>query len=167
MPNLTFKPDTNLAHPIDIAECFSQDAGWFSKRLSQNKIICQFEGIWRYYTIELEWSAPQEMLRIMCSFEISPPKVSAFEFQRIIDLVNDMSRSGWFTYKYEEEKMLYHSGLTFAEGLIVSRDDIKDIVMSSTSNCEKFYPSFQLVAWANHSIDDALKVVIDTPQGCA
>ena len=61
-------------HPIDIVETLAEHHDWDFDRLGEDQIAMAVEGQWRTYSITLAWSAYDETLRMICSFEMDPPE---------------------------------------------------------------------------------------------
>ena len=63
--------------------------------------------------------------------------------------------------------MVFRYGLVLAGGQIAGPEQIDTMVSAAVENCERFYPAFQLVAWADRTPADALKVAIAQAYGRA
>ncbi len=65
--------DTEELHPIDIVETIAEHHEWEFDRVADDQIAMAVEGQWRTYSITLAWSAYDETLRLICTFEMEPP----------------------------------------------------------------------------------------------
>ena len=61
-------------HPIDIVEDLAAHHDWEFDRISDEQIAMAVEGQWRTYQVTLAWSAYDETLRLICTFEMEPPE---------------------------------------------------------------------------------------------
>ena len=60
-------------HPIDLVETLAANHDWDFDRVTDDQIAMAVEGQWRTYSITLAWSAYDETLRLICTFEMDPP----------------------------------------------------------------------------------------------
>jgi hypothetical protein len=63
--------------------------------------------------------------------------------------------------------MVWRYGLCLAGGQVASAEQIDRLINGAVLASERFYPAFQLVAWAGHSPADAMKVAIAEAYGRA
>ena len=61
-------------HPIDIVETLAEHHAWEFDRVTDDQIAMAVEGQWRTYSLTLAWSAQDETLRLICTFEMEPPE---------------------------------------------------------------------------------------------
>ena len=125
------------------------------------------EGQWRTYSITLAWSGYDETLRMVCTFEMEPPKESLPKLYELINAMNDQCWAGAFTYWDEQKLMVYRYGLVLAGGQLASPEQIDRLINAAVRSSERFYPAFQLVAWADKTADEALQVAIAEAYGRA
>jgi hypothetical protein len=76
-------------HPIDIVETLAAHHDWDFDRIADDQIAMAVEGQWRTYSITLAWSAFDETLRLICTFEMEPPEEKLPELFRMLNSVND------------------------------------------------------------------------------
>ncbi len=65
---------TEDLHPIDIVETLAEHHEWEFDRVTDDQIAMAVEGQWRTYSLTLAWSAQDETLRLICTFEMEPPE---------------------------------------------------------------------------------------------
>ena len=63
-------------HPIDIVENIAEHKAWDFDRIAEDQIAMAVEGRWRSYSITLAWSAYDETLRMVCTFEMDRPRIN-------------------------------------------------------------------------------------------
>ncbi|MEM6661500.1 MAG: YbjN domain-containing protein [Pseudomonadota bacterium] len=154
-------------HPIDIVETLAVESEWDFDRHGEDQIAMAIEGAWRTYSLNLAWSTHDDMLRLVCSFELTPPEDRMEEMLSLINLTNDKIWCGNFTLWPEHKMMAFRYGLTLAGGASATPEQIEAMVLTAVGYSERFYPAFQLVGWSNHSPEDALSVAIDEAYGTA
>ncbi len=158
---------TDDLHPIDIVESLAETNAWEFDRVTDDQIAMAVEGQWRTYSLTLAWSAVDETLRLICTFEMEPPETRLSDLYDVLNRTNDMVWTGAFTYWAEQKLMVWRYGLVLAGGQIAGPEQIDRLIASAVMAAERFYPAFQLVAWADHSPADAMKVAIAEAYGRA
>ena len=154
-------------HPIDMVETLAEQSDWEFDRIGEDQIAMAVEGAWRVYSLNLDWSNRDDMLRLICSFELTPPEERLEDFLALINIVNDHIWCGGFVYWPEHKLMAFRYGLTLAGGATATPEQIEAIVLTAVGYAERFYPAFQLVGWSNQSPEQAIKVAIDEAYGTA
>jgi hypothetical protein len=154
-------------HPIDIVEHLAEHHAWDFDRVADDQIAMAVEGQWRTYSITLAWSAYDETLRLICTFEMEPPEDKLPKLYEALNRTNDMVWSGAFTYWHEQRLMVYRYGLILAGGQIAGGEQLGRLISAAVANCERYYPAFQLVSWGDRSVEDAMQVAIAEAYGRA
>lgn len=63
--------------------------------------------------------------------------------------------------------MVWRYGLLLSGGQIAASEQVDQMIRTAVAACERFYPAFQLVAWADRPPEDALKLAITQAYGRA
>ncbi|WP_417626878.1 YbjN domain-containing protein [Pararhodobacter aggregans] len=158
---------TDEIHPIDIVETLAEHHSWEFDRVGDDQIAMAVEGQWRTYSLTLAWSAPDETLRLICTFEMEPPSARMPELYEVLNLANDMVWSGGFSYWAQQGLMVWRYGLLLSGGQIAASEQVDQMIRTAVAACERFYPAFQLVAWADRPPEEALKLAITKAYGRA
>ncbi len=158
---------TDDLHPIDIVEHIAEHHDWDFDRVADDQIAMAVEGQWRTYSITLAWSGYDETLRLICTFEMEPPKEKLSDIYELLNRVNDKCWAGAFTFWSEQRLMVYRYGLVLAGGQVAGPEQIDTLINTAVLSAERFYPAFQLVAWGDRGIDDAMQVAIAEAYGRA
>ncbi len=154
-------------HPIDIVETLAEHHHWDFDRVGEDQISMVVEGQWRSYSITLAWSHQDECLRLISSFEMEPPHDRMGELYEVLNHVNDMIWAGSFTWWSTQQLMVYRYGLVLTGGQVASIEQINAMIDAAVLTAERFYPAFQLVAWADHTPEAAVKTAIAEAWGRA
>lgn len=147
-------------HPIDIVETVAEHHAWEFDRVTDDQIAMAVTGQWRTYSLTLAWSARDEVLRLICTFEMEPPEDRTPALLALLNLVNDDCWCGAFTWWEEHRLMVWRYGLMLTGGQIAGPEQVDRMIATAVNAAERFYPAFQLVAWADHSPQDAMQVAI-------
>ena len=154
-------------HPIDIVEHIAEHHEWTFDRIADDQIAMAIEGQWKTYSITLAWSGYEEMLKMVCSFEMEPPSDRMPQLFEVLNAVNDQCWAGGFTYWTEQNMMIYRYGLVLAGGQVASPDQIDTMINAAIMSAERFYPAIQLATWGGRSVEDAMQVAIAQAYGRA
>lgn len=154
-------------HPIDIVENLAALHDWDFDRIGDDQIAMAVEGQWRTYSLTLAWSAYEETLRLVCSYEMEPPEAKIPQLYELINLMNDQCWAGGFTYWAEHKVMLYRYGLILAGGQSASAEQVDAMIHAAVSSSERYYPAIQLTTWADRLPQDAIQVAIAEAYGRA
>lgn len=154
-------------HPIDVVESLAEHHAWEFDRVTDDQIAMAVEGQWRTYSLTLAWSAQDETLRLICTFEMEPREGRQAALYDLLNRCNDMVWTGAFTWWGEQKLMVWRYGLVLTGGQMASAEQVDHLISAALMACERFYPAFQLVSWSEHPPADALKIAIAEAYGRA
>jgi hypothetical protein len=158
---------TEDIHPIDMVETLAEHHAWEFDRVADDQIAMAVEAQWRTYSLSLAWSAQDETLRLICTFEMAPPENRLADLYELLNRANDLVWTGGFTYWADQQLMVWRYGLLLTGGQNACPEQIDRMISHAVMTAERFYPAFQLVAWSDHTVDAALKVAIAEAYGRA
>ncbi len=154
-------------HPIDLVEALAETREWDFDRVGDDQIAMAVEGVWRTYSLSLAWTGHDDMLRLLCTFEMDPPEGRLPELYKTLDSANDQNWGGCFSLWREHKLMVYRYGLTLAGGGTATAGQIDAMMRGAVEACERFYPAFQLVCWGDQEAEEALEIAISQAYGRA
>ena len=154
-------------HPIDIVESLAAHHAWEFDRISDEQIAMAVEGQWRTYSITLAWSAMDETLRLICTFDLAPPAEKMPQLFELLNDINDQCWAGAFTYWAEQQMIVYRYGLVLSGGQEASADQIDTMINAAVMSAERYYPAMQLMIWGDRTPQSALQVAIAEAYGHA
>ena len=154
-------------HPIDIVESLATHRDWDFDRVGEDQIAMAIEGSWTTYSLSLNWSAHDETLRLICTFDLDAPEGRAAALALAQDLANDLCWTGGFTRWSAQKMMVYRYALTLAGGAVATGGQIDAMLHAALGACERFYPAFQLVAFGETDPREAVDVAIAEAYGRA
>lgn len=154
-------------HPIDIVETLAADHDWDFDRMGEDQIAMVVEGQWRSYALTLALSPEEDMLRLICTFEMDPPETALPALYETVSRANDMVWSGAFSFWSEQRLMVWRYGLLLGTDQTAEVEQIDRMIRSALMAAERFYPAFQLVSWADHSPQAALDLALAEAVGHA
>lgn len=154
-------------HPIDIVETLAEHHEWAFDRVGDDQIAMAIEGIWRTYSLTLAWSPIDETLRLVCAFDMEPPKARLPHLYETMELANNKCWSGAFTLWSSQKMMVYRYGLNLSGGALASTAQISDMLERAVNMSERFLPAFQLVCWGDENPVAAMNVAMTEAYGRA
>lgn len=154
-------------HPIDIVENLAAYHEWDFDRIADDQIAMAVQGQWRTYSLTLAWSAYDETLRLICTFEMEPPEDKLSDLFELLNAVNDQCWAGAFTYWAEQQLMVYRYGLVLAGGGEASAEQIDTMIGAAVMSAERYYPAMQLLIWGDKTPTQAMQVAIAEAYGRA
>lgn len=158
---------TEDLHPIDIVEHLAEHHDWDFDRVADDQIAMAVEGQWRTYSITLAWSSQDETLRLICTFEMDPPKERLGHLYETLNATNDLCWAGAFAYWQAQKLMVWRYGLVLAGEQSASAEQIDTMIRAAVLSAERFYPAFQLVVWGNEEPASAMNVAMTEAYGRA
>lgn len=154
-------------HPIDVVESMAIYKDWTFDRLTENRIAMSVEGQWRSYSLTLSWAPGDEVLQLVCTFEMEPPEDKLPVLYDLLNRCNDKVWIGAFTFWQDRNLMAWRHGLCLAGGQMVGEEQVDRLIGGAVLTAEQFYPAFQLALWGDRPPDDALTVAIAEAYGRA
>jgi len=165
--SLTEQYSTEDLHPIDIVEHLAEHHEWDFDRVADDQIAMAVEGQWRTYSITLAWSPQDETLRLICTFDMDPPKARRPDLYDVLNRTNDSCWAGAFAYWEAQKLMVWRYGLVLSGGQSASAEQIDTMIGAAVLSSERFYPAFQLVVWGDETPERAMDVAIAEAYGRA
>ena len=154
-------------HPIDMVETLAEQAAWEFDRVGENQIAMAVEGGWRTYSLTLMWSDYDDMLRLVCTFELNPPEERLDALLALLNIANDRVWGGGFTLWRDEGLMVFRAGLSLADAAAATLEQVEAMVCTAIAQSERFYPAFQLVGWSTETPEEAARVALEAAYGTA
>ena len=159
--------DTSELHPIDVVETLAEHYDWAFDRVAEDQIAMAIEGSWRTYSITLAWSAYDETLRMVCTFDMDPPEDTLPPLYEAMNEANDKCWAGAFSLWRDHKLMVYRYGLMLGGGASADPAQIDQMLSAAVVACERFYPAFQLICWGNRPVQEAMNIAMAEAYGRA
>jgi hypothetical protein len=159
--------ETDDLHPIDLVESIAEHHDWEFDRIHDDQIAMAVEGQWRTYAITLAWSAIDETLRLICTFEMEPPVHRIPALYEALNTINDQCWAGSFTWWGEQKMMVYRYGLVLAGDQTAGPEQVDTMINAAVASCERYYPAIQLVTWAERPPAEAVQIAMTEAYGRA
>ncbi|MDO5622205.1 MAG: YbjN domain-containing protein [Paracoccus sp. (in: a-proteobacteria)] len=162
----SFIPSDDI-HPIDIVETVATHHEWDFDRLAEDQIAMAVEGQWRSYSITLAWSPREEVLRLICTYDMDPPAETLPGLYELVNMANDQVWDGGFTFWPAQKLMVWRYGLVLAGESIAGPEQVNEMIRAAIEGCERFYPAFQMLCWGGSTPAQALDIAMGQAYGRA
>lgn len=154
-------------NPIDIVEAVAEARGWDFDRPTDDQIALASAGHWRTYSLTLAWSPREQVLRLICAFDMDPPAGRLPALYEAMNLANDCVWDGGFTYWPEQRLMAWRYGLLLAGEQEAAPEQVAHMIRCAVDGCERFYPAFQLSCWGQVGPAAAIEIALSEAYGRA
>ncbi len=154
-------------HPIDLVQTVADRKNWLFERVEEERITLIVEGDWQQYSIGIDLSCQQDMLNLICAFDMSSNETVLPSLYETLNLINVDGFAGGFSYWQEQQLLVYRYTMMIGGGAIVSVVQLEQMLMESVSICDRYYPVFQLVGWDVERPVNAMNMAIPATVGRA
>jgi hypothetical protein len=153
------------ANPIDLVEEIVHANAWAHDRASDEEMVVEISGRWCEYRLLFVWQREVHALHFSCGFEMKVPKPRRVAVFELLAVVNERLWLGHFDLASDGQSPCYRQGVLLRGASGACVEQIEDLVDIAVSECERFYPAFQLVVWGGKPAEEALAAAMIDPVG--
>jgi hypothetical protein len=165
MTSLSLETSTFAANPIDLVEEIVQANEWAHDRASDEEMVVEIAGRWCDYRLLFVWQREVSALHFSCCFEMKVPKPRRGAVFELLAVVNERLWLGHFDLSPRDSSPAFRQGVLLRGASGACVEQIEDLVDIAVTECERFYPAFQLVVWGGKAAEEALAAAMIDPQG--
>ncbi|HLY56049.1 MAG TPA: YbjN domain-containing protein [Stellaceae bacterium] len=151
--------------PIDLIEEIVEANEWPHDRSSDDEILIEVAGRWCDYRLLFVWQADLAVLHFTASFDMKVPKGRRTAVNELLATANERMWLGHFDVCAETSLPMFRHALLLRGTAGIAVEQIEDLVETALSECERFYPAFQLVIWGGKQPDEAIATAMIDPMG--
>jgi hypothetical protein len=155
----------STANPIDLVEEIVQANEWSHDRSSDEEMVVEIAGRWCDYRLLFIWQREINALHFSCGFEMKSPKARRAAVLELLAAVNERLWLGHFDLTPSNQSPSFRQGVLLRGASGASVEQIEDLVDIAVSECERFYPAFQLVVWGGKPAEEAIAAAMIDPAG--
>ena len=154
--------------PIEVLEQYFEARGWACERTAEGEIVASATGSWAQYELRGVWRPEDQVLQFLAfpDIKVGPEKRTAiFE---ALSLINEQLWLGHFELWSASGLVLFrHAALLESgeESGTLSLQQAETLVEAAIEECERFYPVFQFVLWADKTPQEAIAAALIETQG--
>ncbi len=165
MTALSLETTVAAANPIDLVEEIVQANEWPHDRASDDEMVVEISGRWCDYRLLFVWQPELNALHFSCAFEMKVPRTRRGAVYELLAAVNERLWFGHFDLASDDHSPAFRQGVLLRGAFGASVEQIEDLVEISLSECERFFPAFQLVVWGGKNAEEAIAAAMIEPVG--
>lgn len=162
-----YEMERDVSAPIDMLEQYFAAHGWTSERAGDEEIVANFQGSWAQYELRAIWRPEDGVLQFLALPDIRVGSDKRAAIYETIGLVNEQLWLGHFELWATSGLVLFrHAALLDGEdGPALTLQQAETLVEAAIEECERFYPVFQFVLWADKTPQEAIAAALIETQG--
>ena len=165
MTSLSLETAVVAANPIDLVEEIVQANEWAHDRASDEEMAVEIAGRWCDYRLFFVWQREVSALHFTCAFEMKVPKARRAAVFELLAVVNERMWLGHFDVTADTQSPCFRHGVLLRGASGACVEQIEDLVDIAVSECERFFPAFQLVVWGGKPAEEAIAAAMIDPMG--
>jgi len=141
--------------------------GWSYERSGDEEILANFQGSWAQYELRAVWREEDRVLQFLALPDIRVPADKRPALYETIGLINEQLWIGHFEMWASSGMLLFrHAALLDGQGdASLTLEQAETLVEAAIDECERFYPVFQFVLWADKTPQEAIAAALIETQG--
>ena len=162
-----YELERETSAPIDMLEYYFNAHGWAYERSGDEEIVANFQGSWTQYELRAIWRDDDHVLQFLALPDIRVGADKRAVTYETIGLINEQLWLGHFELWATSGLVLFrHAALIENdEGGLLTLQQAETLVEAAIEECERFYPVFQFVLWADKSPQEAIAAALIDTQG--
>ena len=162
-----YELEREASAPIDMLEQYFSALGWAYERPGEDEIVSTFQGSWTQYELRAIWRGEDHVLQFLALPDIRVSAEKRAATYETIGLINEQLWLGHFELWSASGLVLFrHAALLEGEeGGTLSLQQAETLVEAAIEECERFYPVFQFVLWADKTPQEAIAAALIETQG--
>ncbi len=162
-----FEQDRDGGAPVEVLEQYFAAHGWTYERTGDEEIVANFQGSWTQYELRAVWREDDGVLQFLALPDIRVPADKRPALYETLGLVNEQIWIGHFEMWASSGMLLFRHAALLDAGAdpMLSIDQAETLVEAAIDECERFYPVFQFVLWADKTPQDAIAAALIETQG--
>jgi len=154
-----------FGNPIDLVEEIVCANDWAHDRASEEELVVEISGRWCDYRLYFVWQEELCAMHFSCGFDMKVPKGRRAAVYELLAQANEKLWLGHFDLSTDDNSPAFRHALLLRGAGTGSAEQIEDLVDIAVSECERFYPAFQLVLWGGKRPAEAMAAAMIDPVG--
>ena len=162
-----YELEREASAPIDMLEQYYSALGWAYERNGEDEIVSSFQGSWTQYELRAIWRDEDRVLQFLALPDIRVAADKRDATYETIGLINEQLWLGHFELWSASGLVLFrHAALIESDdGGVLTLQQAETLVEAAIEECERFYPVFQFVLWADKTPQEAIAAALIETQG--
>ena len=153
--------------PIDMLEHYFAAHGWSHERSGDEEIVANYQGSWTQYELRAVWRDEDRVLQFLALPDVRVPADKRPAIYETLGLINEQLWIGHFEMWASSGMLLFrHAALLDGQSeTVLTLDQAETLIEAAIDECERFYPVFQFVLWADKTPQEAIAAALIETQG--
>ncbi len=162
-----FEHGRDVSAPIEMLEQYFAAHNWTYERNGDEEIVANFQGSWTQYELRAVWRDDDRVLQFLALPDVRVPADKRAAIYETLGLINEQLWIGHFEMWASSGMLLFrHAALLDSSAEpVLSIDQAETLVEAAIDECERFYPVFQFVLWADKTPQEAIAAALIETQG--
>jgi len=162
-----YEAGRDASAPIDMLETYFRAHGWNHERTGDEEIVANFQGSWAQYELRAIWREEDRVLQFLALPDIRVPADKRPQLYETMGLINEQLWIGHFEMWASSGMLLFrHAALLDGNAdAALTIEQTETLVEAAIDECERFYPVFQFVLWADKTPQEAIAAALIETQG--
>ena len=143
-------------NPLDILEEIVSANELLFDRANDDELIVELSGRWCHYRMFFVWQKEIGALQFSCQFDMKVPQTKCNDVHDLLAMLNDRLWLGHFNLDMQQNMPLFRYTVLTRGGRMPGIESLEDLVEIALTECERFYPAFQLVIWGGKRPSEAM-----------
>ena len=152
-------------NPLDVLEELVGANDWQFERASDSELMVEIDGRWCGYHLCFVWREELGAVFFTCQFDQKVPPHRRASVYELLARVNEILWMGHFNLSSEDGLAMFRHTVPLRGLHWVSAELLEDLIDAALSECERFYPAFQMVLWGGRSVEEALHAALMETKG--
>ena len=162
-----FSKGSGFQNPLDVVEEIIYMKKWSCSRANDYELVSEINGNYCLYRLYIVWSEKINAISLTITFDLKVPQASKNLIYELLSLINENLWMGHFDITSRSGIPAYRNTFLINNNNIENIGIMEDIVDIGINDCEKFYPSFQMVMWEGCSPNTAAATCLMETKGRA
>ena len=149
-----------FANPLDLVEQIAAAHDWMFDRSSDYDLSMEATGNWCDYRMFATWNGEVRALLFACAFDLRVPGQNRAAIAELLCRINEKMLVGHFDLWSEDGMPVFRYAALMRGIPGASVEQLEDLLDIALTECERFFPAFQLVIWGGKSADEAIASAI-------
>jgi hypothetical protein len=147
-----------VSNPLDGVEEILYANQWVFDRMTNDELTVQITGKMGEYKLFFQWQEEYSAMTFSCQYDLDIHRSAVDEARRMMSTINAGLWLGHFDLREGDIPCFRHTtlfrGMTQTSGV----EPLEDLVDIALSECERFYPVFEILSRGLPANDDDLKL---------
>jgi hypothetical protein len=150
----------SASNPLDLMEQIATANDWTFDRRNTDEMAAEAPGKWCDYGLYFSWSHEISAMHFTCAFDLKVPANRRGALYELLALANERLWIGHFGMDSDDGMPLFRHAVLLRGAPGASAESLEDMVDIAITECERFFPAFQLVLWGGKTPADALQAAM-------